>query len=166
MEHYNFTTNYFRYVNYIDLTAEEHQIIWQGRNHPDIRKWMAQTKGFSFEEHMNYVMSLKNRQDRIYWAVFQDNCIIGTKCLNPYDEQKKEGEMGTFLLPSYIGKGFGWKIGRDFIDYLLGKKLQRIHIRTKIENTRDQALNLKLGFKEYFRDEDFVYMEIRNNSNQ
>lgn len=37
----NFKTENFDFLNYINLSEEQSRIIWEGRNHPEVRKWMT-----------------------------------------------------------------------------------------------------------------------------
>lgn len=160
----NFDTEHFRFVSYTLLTKEQSYKIWEGRNHPEIRKWMSNQEPFSFEDHVNYVESLKGKEDRIHLGVFKEgNELIGAVALNPYFKDKKEGESGRFLLPQYIGLGLGEKMSREFIEYLFCNDIvNRIYAKTRIENSRNQNLNQKLGFRVYNRDREYVYMEICN----
>lgn len=163
MNIFEFETEHFSFMNYTLLSEEQNYKIWEGRNHPDVRKWMTNQEPFSFEEHQQYVETLKKRTDRIYWAVLKDNVIIGSLALNPYSSLKKEGETGMFLLPSYIGCGLGLLIKKEFIHFLFCNKLvYRIYAKTKIGNIRNQNLNLKLGFKIYAKDTEYIYMELLN----
>ena len=163
MNMFEFETEHFSFVNYTLLSEEQSYKIWEGRNHPDVRKWMAHQEPFSFEKHQQYVETLKNRTDRIYWAVLKDNIIVGSLALNPYFPLKKEGETGMFILPSYIGCGLGFLIKKEFLYFLFSNKLMdRIYAKTKIENIRNQKLNIKLGFRIYAKDTEYIYMEILN----
>lgn len=78
-----FRTENFLFKNYTVLTEVESRIIWEGRNHPAIRKWMTNPEPFTWESHQGYVEGLKKKDDRSYWAVIHDNAIIGSMCLNP-----------------------------------------------------------------------------------
>lgn len=163
MDILNFNTEHFNFISYTLLTEEQSYEVWKGRNHPDIRKWMSNQNVFSFADHTQYVELLRNSADRIYWAVLKDNVVIGSLSLNPYSLLNKEGEMGKFLFPAYMGCGLGLLMTKEFLQFMLSNKLvNRIYAKTKIDNVRNQNLNLKLGFKIYAKDSEYVYMEIGN----
>jgi FLAGELLAR PROTEIN G FLAG len=158
----DFETNNFRFVNYVSLSHEQSHLIWQGRNHPEIRKWMTNPNPFTFDEHEQFVKKLKMRNDCIFWAVLFKDEIVGSYCLNPYNSILKEGEMGKFILPDYLGRGIGSLMTKEFVELLLHSDMvNRIYAKIKVDNIRNQHLNLKIGFHVYSCDEEYVYMEIR-----
>ena len=56
-------------LNFIDLELKEKEMILEWRNHPDIRKWMYNQDEIKFEEHLNFIDSLKLRKDKLYFLV-------------------------------------------------------------------------------------------------
>ena len=157
----NFRTEHFEFVNYVNMTEEQSYAIWEGRNHPDIRRWMENPEPFPYESHKNFVQSLKDRNDRLYWAIVYNNEVIGSYGLNPYDINTKEGEMGKYLLSNYMGQGLGKLATEEFLDYVFTNKIvSRIVIKTLISNTRNQHVNKLMGFEESGRDDKYVYMEL------
>ena len=161
----NFKTENFDFLNYINLSEEQSRIIWEGRNHPEVRKWMTNSESFGFDVHQNFIEKLKQSCDKSFWAVIYHDKIIGSVCLNPYDRIKREGESGRYLLPEYIGKGLGLQIAKEFINYIIRHGIvNRIYSKTRIDNLRNQHINLKLGFQIYFRDAEYVYMELLSNT--
>ena len=61
-------TNHFLFVNYSLLTEKESHVIWEARNHPEIRRLMDNPNIISWDDHQDYVQSLASRLDRIYYA--------------------------------------------------------------------------------------------------
>lgn len=157
----NFKTENFEYVNYTNLTEEQSRIIWEGRNHPDIRRWMTNPNEFSFEAHKQFVEDLKSREDRLFWAIIYRGEVIGSHCLNPFDKSKKEGESGKFLIPKFIGKGLASLEIKEFVSFILDSgNINKITAKTLISNERNQYINKKNGFIETSRDSVYVYMEL------
>ena len=169
-----FRTENFLFKNYTELTEVESRKIWEGRNHPAIRKWMTNPEPFTWESHQGYVEGLKKKDDRSYWAVIHDNAIIGSMCLNPigkYPPPKKYctdnqiiinavwAETGMFLLPEFIGKGLGTSMKKEFIDYILANtNIEVLLLKTQRENIRTIKLNQSLGYQIFNEDEAYVYM--------
>ena len=158
----NFETEHFSYVNYVNLTEEQSRTIWKGRNHHEVRKWMVNSEPFSLEEHQAFINSLKERKDRLYWAVLSDGQVVGSFSLHPYDQDKKEGEMGKYLLFEYRGKGLGKLATQEFIDHIFSAGIvQRVYIKTLLTNMANQHVNEAAGFRKYDSDEKYVYMELK-----
>lgn len=158
----NFVTEHFEFVNYVNLTDEQSRRIWEGRNHPEVRKWMVNTEPFSYEEHQAFINGLKERNDRLYWAVLSEGLVAGSFSLHPYDIEKKEGEMGKYLLFEFRGKGLGKLATQEFIEHIFSSGIvQRVYIKTLLTNTTNQHVNEAAGFRKFDSDEKYVYMELK-----
>lgn len=154
-----FSTEHFLFKNYTELSEDESRAIWEGRNHPDIRKWMTNPEQFSFIEHCKFVDELKKRTDCVYFAVLMDGEIIGSYCMNPFDEKSKVCETGKFLMPEYIGIGLGYMITSEFLDYMFDNMIVcEVKAKTLVDNKRNQKINLKIGFVVTSQDDKYVYM--------
>ena len=154
-----FKTEHFLFKNYTELTPEENFQIWEGRNHPDIRKWMTNPKPFSYESHCTFIDGLKFKTDCLLFAAIHDGAVVGSMDLNPYDAIHLEGEMGKFLLPNYGGKGLGTMMTKDFLEYFfINNFIKKVYIKTLISNEQNQHVNKKLGFVVTGKDDIYVYM--------
>lgn len=70
--------------------------------------------------------------------------------------------MGKYLIPDYMGKGVGFKMAFEFLNYLFKNDIvNRVYAKTLISNERNQHVNNKLGLYETHRDDTYVYMETR-----
>lgn len=158
----NFVTEHFEFANYVNLKEEQSRRIWEGRNHPEVRKWMVNTAPFSYEEHQAFINGLKERNDRLYWAVLSEGQVAGSFSLHPYDLEKKEGEMGKYLLFEYRGKGLGKLATQEFINHIFSAGIvKRVYIKTLLTNTTNQHVNEAAGFRKFDSDEKYVYMELK-----
>ena len=71
-------------------------------------------------------------------------------------------ELGIAITASMQEKGYGTEAIMSLIKY--GKdilKLNHIILRTNINNLRAQHVYIKCGFKEYKRDNERIYMELK-----
>ena len=154
-------TESFTYKAYPSMSKEESYLIWEARNNVEIRKFMTNPHPFSIEQHLAFVDKLKERDDALFYAVLKDNEVIGSICLNPYNKETKEGEMGKYLFPQFGGKGFGYLFAKEFLNYMFTNGLLKTCMaRTFVDNLRNQHVNKKLGFVETCRDEEYVYMKL------
>lgn len=154
-----FSTEHFLFKNYTELSEGESMVIWEGRNHPEIRKWMVKSTPFSFGDHCKFVDGLKQRTDCMYFAVLKEDDIIGSYCINPFDEKSKVGETGKFLMPQYWGHGLGTMVTVEFLDYIFANHIVcEVKAKTLVENRRNQQINLKLGFVVTGQDDIYIYM--------
>lgn len=159
MNYDRFKTDNFEFVNYTQLTVEEMRVLLDGRNNPEIRKWMYNPEPIAWEDHVNYIKSLKTRKDCVYWAIFYEGKMIGSQCLNPYEIATKIGYSGKFLFPKSQGKGLGYKYTYEFLRYVFSNGIvNAINAETKISNERNIKVNKSLGFVEIGRNQDYVQL--------
>ena len=159
-----FETAHFRFVNYTQLPLDDSKKIWNARNNPEISKYMVNTNYIPWENHLAFIKGLSARNDCVYYGVYvrQDNTMIGSQGVNPIVGDGT-GESGLYLFPEAQGKGYGKLMKQEFIHYLFEQGLLNVVTeKVKIDNVRNQQLNLKLGFKQIGTDGEFVYFELRN----
>ena len=68
--------NSIRLVNFTSLDIKEIKMIYNWRNNPKIAKYMI-NKSITWDEHLGFIDSLKNSQDKIYFLVYKDGLAIG-----------------------------------------------------------------------------------------
>lgn len=158
-----FETAHFRFVNYTQLSLKDSKKIWNARNNPEISKYMVNTDFIPWENHLAFIKGLSSCNDRVYYGVYiiKDNTMIGSQGVNPIVDDGI-GESGLYLFPEAQGKGYGKLMKQEFIHFLFEQGLLNIVTeKVKIDNVRNQQLNLKLGFKQVEIDDDFIYFELR-----
>lgn len=159
-----FDTAHFRFVNYTQLPLDDSKKVWNARNNPEISKYMVNTDFIPWENHLAFIEGLSSRNDRVYYGVYvlQDNTMIGSQGVNPIVGDGT-GESGLYLFPEAQGKGYGKLMKQEFIYYIFEQGLLNVVTeKVKIDNVRNQQLNVKLGFMKVETDGEFVYFELRN----
>ena len=159
-----FETAHFRFVNYTQLSLDDSKKVWNARNNSEISKYMVNTDFIPWESHLAFIKGLSSRNDCVYYGVYviQDNTMIGSQGVNPIVGDGT-GESGLYLFPEAQGKGYGKLMKQEFIHFLFEQGLLNVVTeKVKVDNVRNQQLNLKLGFKQVRIDGEFVYFELRN----
>ena len=157
----DFATEHFTFKNYINLDSACHKEILKNRNSPEIRKWMTDGQEISFSEHNEFIKSLKNSEDRIYWACFYNDRMIGSFCLNPFTAGFS-GEIGSYIFPEYMGQGLGSLMKKEACEYVLKSRLvSNIISKVRKENAKNIHVNKKIGFSITYEDDEYVYMTMR-----
>lgn len=151
-------------LNFIDLKLEEKEMILKWRNHPDIRKWMYNQDEIKFEEHLNFIDSLKLRKDKLYFLVKKEDDFIGvidfTQLVN-----KESVHMGIYSNPNINGNG---KILLNkIIDYSFNNlKVKRVFSEVFAENEKAHNLYKKFNFKDIsektINNKKVICMELEN----
>jgi RimJ/RimL family protein N-acetyltransferase len=104
-----------------------------------------------------------NDPTRKYFAIYDDNNLVGQIYLKNIDYNNKSAEFGIALINDLVkNKGIGSYAIRLLIDYSFNTlKLDTILANTVIRNTRSQHVLEKVGFKKLFIDTSFIYYELK-----
>lgn len=151
-------------INFIDISSEEKKMVLSWRNHQDIRKWMNNKKEITLEEHLNYINSLCNKKDRIYFLVKEANEYLGVIDFTNIVENEY-AELGIYAKPGSVGVGS--KLMDMIIDYAVKiLKLKKLIANVYVNNEKAIKFYKKFNFKEIKLDTDsngeFIQMELKN----
>lgn len=147
----------YTYKNFVDLDDSETKKVWSWRNDAQIRQWMTNHDEIAFADHLRFVESLNNRDDRFYWLVYKNDCPIAVLDIIDVDYEKGETEPGYYLSPELLNSGEGLFFNynfRHFIFNVLGFEFVKGNI--KVGNDRAYTLSSFFGVKavgiEHFSD--------------
>ena len=90
-------------------------MILKWRNHEKVRNMMVNKEIIPLESHLRFIESLKDRDDCFYWLVTDSNGdYVGVLDIIHVDYDKDLGEIGFYLNPEELGKGFEFMIEVDY----------------------------------------------------
>lgn len=104
----------FDFKNFTTLTAEEIRLVWELRNHPDIRKWMVNSDIIPFENHLSFLSSLKDRLDKYYWLAIYKGKPVGVLSIANCNDALTEGTPGYYIDPYCFIVGIGVELQYAF----------------------------------------------------
>lgn len=133
--------------NFITLSDLEKEKVWRWRNEESIRRFMYNKEIIPYENHLNFIASLTNRNDVYYWLVEKEGEIVGVTNLTNVNLKDSRAELGYYMVPEMQKKGIG-------IDYVFNSLLfafKEIHVNTLFgaidkHNYNALALDTYLGF--------------------
>lgn len=132
-------------VNFTNLNLEEAKMVLEWRNHPNIRKWMYTQDEISLENHLNFINSLKNNSNKLYFLVKKENEFIGV--IDFSDINIQSVEMGIYANPNL--RGFGKILLEIIKDYSFDVlKVKSIFSEVFYSNEKAYQLYKKYNFKE------------------
>ena len=102
-----YTQDSYEYVNFAHITDAECESILIWRNDDAIRKWMYNTSVIDLYSHKEFVASLKDREDRIYWLIRYCGEPIGVMNIIDIDYENNSAELGYYMRPDYMATGLG-----------------------------------------------------------
>ncbi len=132
-------------VNFVDLSLAQKRMVLSWRNNPDIKKWMYTQDDIKEEDHLNFIDSLRTREDKKYFLVRKGETEIGVIDFN--DIQKDSCIMGIYSNPNI--SGVGKLLIEEIINYGFNiLKVEKIFSEVFKKNERGINLYKKYGFKE------------------
>ncbi|ELZ9005672.1 UDP-4-amino-4,6-dideoxy-N-acetyl-beta-L-altrosamine N-acetyltransferase, partial [Campylobacter coli] len=88
--------------DFTHLNEDEILLVWQWRNDEKISQFMK-TKYIDFQEHLNFITSLKKDQSKKYFLVFKDDGAIGV--IDFINIMQDSCEFGLYAKPDLKGIG-------------------------------------------------------------
>ncbi|MCV6608611.1 MAG: UDP-4-amino-4,6-dideoxy-N-acetyl-beta-L-altrosamine N-acetyltransferase [Campylobacterales bacterium] len=141
-----------KYKNFTELTGSERDLVLKWRNSYSVRSQMAQSKVITPEEHYRFIDKLKTDTHTQYFlAILKEP--IGVIYLE--NIEKTKAEIGIYVDPHNMGKGYGKRILKEFIITL---DLTNIYLKVKESNVPAIKFYEKIGFKRTLHKGDFLEM--------
>jgi UDP-4-amino-4,6-dideoxy-N-acetyl-beta-L-altrosamine N-acetyltransferase len=142
-----------KYKKFQDLSLEEKKEVLNWRNHPDIRKWMYNTKEIPLKDHLKFIDSLSEKNDKIYLKV-NDLGVVN------FSIHKSYVELGIHKNPAK--KGVGKRLLKFAIDYAFNElNTKKIILYVFEDNMKAINLYKSFGFKETDKKDNLIKMELK-----
>lgn len=152
----NYIIKNFEFVDYCNLSEVQHRVVWEIRNKTDIRSWMTNSEPFSFETHLAFVERLKKSGDKIYWAVYRQQQLVGS--VNIQWLGFREAERGIFIAPEFIGKHIAADLEANGEEIFRQLGIRYLKAKILRNNIRSLKYHLKIGYTLIDEQEDFYYL--------
>lgn len=144
----------------MDLNENLHRQVYEARVSDEVRFYMVNAEVFTFEQHLKFVETLKNQNDRIYWAACMDNTFLVAVNFHPLNQNENWGEWGIFVNPIYMGQGIAKYVGKIFMEQVAQKmSIEIVKAKVKVNNLRSIQFHRRIGFEMVGNDEAYLYME-------
>lgn len=148
----------YQIINYVDCTIKQSLDILALRNHDDVRSWMVNTEVISIKNHLKFVESLRENPNKLYYAIYKRNVLVGT--YNLTNEGDGTWERGIIACPSTQGTGQTEKWELQILNNL-PPEVKAVSAKVKQNNLRSIKYHEKLGYKEQNRDNEFIYYILK-----
>lgn len=125
------------------LNYEQLATILTWRNAPSVRTWMLRDNEISWDEHLAFVATLKDRQDQRYFLVCEGDHALGV--IDFTHITPTSAELGLYANPD--NKGVGTKLMEAIITYAQKTlKVQRLRAIVFTDNEKAKHLYKKFDF--------------------
>lgn len=154
----------YEIINFININSSEKMEILKWRNNENTRKWMLNKNIITFEEHDNYIESLKNKKDKLCFLVKERNEYIGVIEFNKIDFLNKCAFFGINKNFNSEIKNIGKKL--ELLSTYLAKELMKLNkLELFVLKNNHKAIALyeevkyKVIKKDFIDNEEILYME-------
>ena len=134
----------YTFKNFADLTVEESEEVLNGRNDPEVRRWMTTDKVITIEEHTRFMSGLKDNPQVLYVRIERAGRFAGVYSLNDLADGSGQGGFWVTALTSerLLPLNVVFQ-GMNFIFRALG--IERIYGYQRQDNVSAIRLNTLLG---------------------
>lgn len=134
--------------DFVQLKTQEKALVYKWRTHKDIASYMRNKK-ISWEEHLEFLESLKGDLTKKYFLVFEANKAIGV--IDFVDICEESCEFGMYQSPNL--KGYGRVLMQTLLKYAFETlKVTSLYARALNTNTKAISLYLAYGFNFFKKD--------------
>ena len=92
------STSLYTFKNFTNLTEPESDEVLQGRNDPQVRRWMTSELPIAPDEHQRFVSGLKSNDSAVYVRIERAGCFVGVYSLN---DMADGSALGGFWVTAY-----------------------------------------------------------------
>lgn len=127
-----------------DLTVESKDSLREWLPFIDYTKTILDTQSF-----IQSTMKQFSENNGVQAGIWYDGQLAGVIGFHQINWNNKSTSIGYWLGNDYVGLGLMTKSVKAFVDYALNDlKLNRVEIRTAVENKKSRAIPERLGFTE------------------
>jgi UDP-4-amino-4,6-dideoxy-N-acetyl-beta-L-altrosamine N-acetyltransferase len=154
----------YEIINFINTNELEKSLILEWRNNENVRKWMVNNNIISLEEHLNYINSLKNKDDKLCFLIKEYDEYLG---IIEFDEINLNTKSAYFGINANIDikvRGIG-RILESISTYIAKELLKLETLKLYVFKENSKAINLYKKSNYFIKEEStinrqkIIYME-------
>lgn len=153
-----------RFKEFTKLNINEHEMLLSIRNSNYVRNNMKMDVIIELKNHLQWIDNLKNDEKNIYFAVYENDCIVGAVYITTINREEDTCTWGL-----YFKDNINPLISSLSAFLIIEKMFYELNIKTiyaevKRENIAAYKFNITLGFKEE-QNQDENYYKLFTNIN-
>ena len=136
----------YTFKNFRDLTEQESDEVLQGRNDPEVRKWMTSHQVINADEHRRFMIGLQGNANAVYVRIERAGRFAGVYSLN--DLSAGSGLGGFWVTAHTRERLLALNVVFQGMDYMFrASGIERIYGCQKQDNLSAIRLNALLGLQ-------------------
>lgn len=134
----------YTFKNFTDLTEQESDEVLQGRNDPQVRRWMTSDMPIAPDDHQRFMSGLNSNGQAVYVRIERAGCFVGVYSLNDLADGSA---LGGFWVTAYArDRLLSLNVVFQGMDYMFRTQgIDRIYGCQKQDNQSAIRLNALLG---------------------
>jgi RimJ/RimL family protein N-acetyltransferase len=130
----------------IELIEERHRDDLKAACALDADIWPIYSVSFDPDRFDATFDALRANPDRIPFAIFVDDRLVGMSAYLGLDSGRQTVEIGnTYFVPAQRGTGLNGRVKRLMLDHAFACGIRRVEFRVDARNARSQAAVAKIG---------------------
>ena len=148
------------FKNFVELSCEELHLVRDWRNSDHVRLWSLNEGCIPWEEHLQFIESLKRDHHRFYYLVLNENEALGVVNLTNLDIENKRAYWGIYTSPQRISPHSSESIKDAFLK-LAFQSIELNTLKLEVLETNQRAIRFyhRSGFTEEGRLRNFIVRE-------
>lgn len=148
-------------INFTQLSHDEKLMVLEWRNHLSVRKFMFGHEPIALENHLAYIKTLYEKEDRLYFLVKKDSEPIGVIDFTDIDHENSRVYIGLYAKP--LLRGMGDILMETTLEYAFNTLAVRsVTCEVFEENHSAVKLYKRFNFKEHIKRNNIIVMELKN----
>lgn len=139
---------------FINLNNDEILAVFKARTDPRTTAFCIRNN-FNFDEHLSFVRSLKFRNDKAYFMIYDDESFIAV--ISFVDISANQAEFGLYKTPGT--KSVGKVLMNQMIKLAYSLNLKTIKAKVLKHNLKAINLYKEFGFEIYYEDKEIFYIK-------
>lgn len=160
------STSLYTYKNFTELNESEVQLIYDQRNHIEVREKMFDDNIIPFEDHKNFISSLNQDKSKLFLLVKRGEEYVGVYSVVKIDFHCGQG--GFYLFEEARKKNLAIEFLYYTITYVFKKHpISLIYGYALINNRAANKINTYLGFTDSVpskSNEKYIYSQMQKSN--
>ncbi|ALV65596.1 UDP-4-amino-4,6-dideoxy-N-acetyl-beta-L-altrosamine N-acetyltransferase [Campylobacter fetus] len=140
--------------NFINLNNDEILAVFKARTDPQTTTFCIRND-FNFDEHLSFVRSLKLKNDKAYFMIYDDENFVGV--VSFIDINLDQAEFGLYKTPNT--KSMGKILMNQMVKLAYSLNLKTIKAKVLKHNLKAINLYKEFGFEIYCEDKEIFYIK-------
>ncbi len=148
------------FKEFTELDFIEHKALLEIRNSNYVKKNMKTESIIEIKDHVEWVIKLKKSKTSLYFAIFEDNSIVGSVSITFINNNESTCIWGIYLkekINPLVSSISSYLIIERIFNEL---NLKKIYSEVKKENIAAYKFNIRLGFKEEEKPKEDRYFSL------